>query len=379
MIFPVKSILLAGGLMLAVAIQAQETAPPLDPDKTTVAIEALGRLKGMDLNANPALKNAVLKVLAATRGTPSFVKLVQDFQLKDQNPGLLEVAVKNPADESGIEAAKLLLAVPAMDLLGGALNGTNAAAATRLAEALGNTGDKKIVGLLLPLILETKRDAGLRKQGVRSLARVQEGAMELLKLARADRLAADLKFTAGVELNQVRWPELKAEAAQVLPLPPSKNADALPPVAELLKLPGDAARGALIFRRPEVGCINCHRVNNDGVDFGPALSEIGAKLGKDALLEAILEPSAGISFGYEAWSVELKSGDEAFGLIVSETNDELVMKDARNVPSRLKKTDIARRTQSKLSIMPSGLQQTMSTQELADLLEYLASLKKAAR
>jgi len=49
----------------------------------------------------------------------------------------------------------------------------------------------------------------------------------------------------------------------------------------------------------------------------PDLSEIGTKLGKDALLEAILEPSAGISFGFEAFDFALKDGDDAYGLIAA--------------------------------------------------------------
>ena len=358
------------------SLAQQPPAPPADPDKTALAIEALGRLKGVDVNANPALKAAVMKVLAATRGTPNFVKLVQDFSLPDQNPGLLEVAIKNPADESGVAAMRLILASQDFALLKNSLNGTNAVAALKTVEVLGNTGDKKILPLLQPLVTETKRDPALRKQVVRSLTQVQEGAAGLLKLAREDALPADLKLTASMELNQVRWPALKAEAAQVLPLPLGRNAEALPPVAELLKRPGDASKGAAVFRRQEVGCINCHKVNNDGVDFGPALSEIGTKLGKDAIYEALLDPSAGISFGFEAWQVEFKSGDEAYGLIVSETSNEIAMKDAKAILTRYQKIEIKSRVQSKLSIMPAGLQLTMSTQDLVDLVEYLASLKK---
>ena len=106
------------------------------------------------------------------------------------------------------------------------------------------------------------------------------------------------------------------------------------------------------------------------------MSEIGGKLGKDALYQAILEPSAGISFGFEAWQIELKSGDEAYGLIVSETAQELAMKAVGGIVTRYKKSDISKREQLKLSIMPADLQQAMSAQDLVDLVEYLASLKK---
>ena len=351
-------------------------AEPIPPERLVTMIEALSRLSPEQVNGNPKLKEALGRVLEATRGTPQFLKLVQQFELTDQNAGLLEIAVRNPADESGVAAMRLILARQDFSRLKDSLNGTNAGSALKTAEALGNTGDKQILPLLQPLVTETRRDPALRKQVVRALVQLQEGAAGLLKMAKDETLPADLKLTASMELNQVRWPALKAEAARVLPLPQGRNAEPLPPVAELVKRAGDASKGAQVFRRQEVGCITCHKVNTEGVDFGPALSEIGTKLAKEAIYEALLDPSAGISFGFEAWQVEFKSGDEAYGLIVSETGDEIAMKDAKAILTRYKKSDLKSRVQSKLSIMPAGLQLTMSTQDLVDLVEYLASLKK---
>jgi putative heme-binding domain-containing protein len=347
-------------------------------DHTAIAIEALSRLKGMDLEAKPALKAAVLKVLDSTRGTTNFVKIVKDFKLQGQNAGLLEIAEKYPAEESGVEAMRLVLESKDVDELKTLLQSTNVSVA-RVAEAMGNTREKAIVPLLLPVVTDVQSKVNVRKQAVRSLAQVQEGAAGLLQLAQDDKLPNELKFVATTELNQVRWPEIKLKAAQVLPPPQGKNTEPLPPVAELIKRKGDATHGAEVFARQEVGCINCHRVNEKGADVGPALSEIGTKLGKDALYEAILDPSAGISFGYEAWQLELRNGDEAFGIIVSETADEVTIKDTKAIQTRVKKSDIAKRQQMKTSIMPAGLQQMMSTQELVDLVEYLSSLKKATR
>jgi len=149
-------------------------------------------------------------------------------------------------------------------------------------------------------------------------------------------------------------------------------------VGELMKLKGDARRGSEVFRRAEVACIACHQVDGEGLDFGPKLSEIGTKLGKDALYESILDPSAGIAFGYEAWSVDLANGDELFGLIVSETADDLALKAQTGIVTKVKKAEIARRVKMSTSIMPAGLQLTLSTQELVDLVEYLAQLRKPA-
>jgi putative heme-binding domain-containing protein len=139
---------------------------------------------------------------------------------------------------------------------------------------------------------------------------------------------------------------------------------------------GDPGPGREVFQRELTQCSACHRVRGEGREIGPDLSEIGTKLGKDALFESILDPSAGVSFGYEAYELELKSGDEAFGLVVSETPEEVAVKDTQGIVTRYPKSDVVSRRQMKLSIMPAGLQMTMTTQELVDLVAYLASLKK---
>ena len=71
------------------------------------------------------------------------------------------------------------------------------------------------------------------------------------------------------------------------------------------------------------------------------------KLGKDALYESILDPSAGISFGFEGWTVELKNGDEAYGIKTSETADEITIKNQTGVSIRFKKAEIAKLQQGK--------------------------------
>jgi len=367
----------AGILVVSVgAFVVPLVAADADADRIALAVEALTRLEGVDLNANPTMKERVLRVLEKTRGTPNFVRLVQHFKFKDQNTGLLELALAQPAGESGVEATRMILAEGDTALLQKTLEGTNIVAATALAEALGNTGHKETTPLLLPLARDAQRDATLRRQAVRSLARTVSGANGLLVLARAGKLGDDVKFAASSELNGARWPEIKAEAAKLLPLPPGQNAAPLPPISELVKLKGNAVNGAKIYARQAPGCINCHVVRGQGTELGPDLSEIGSKLGKDALYESILDPSAGISFGYEAWNVVLKNGDEPYGLIASETADELALKALGGIVTRFKKNDIASRHQSKLSIMPTGLQQGMTTEEFVDLVEYLSSLKK---
>jgi putative heme-binding domain-containing protein len=342
----------------------------------SVALEALSRLKGIDLESNPAVKNAVLKILEQVKGTPQFVEVVRDFKITGQETALLDFACKQPASSTAAEAVRIVLHSDRANLIGEALDGTNG---PPLVEALGNTGEKEIVPLLEPRLVDNAHDSLFHRKAAHALSGVREGAELLLRLAKEQKLPEDARFIASSDLNSAHWPEIKADAAKILPLPAAQNAEPLPPVSQLIKMSGDPTRGAAVFRRENVGCIKCHQVHGEGIEFGPNLSEIGTKLGKDALFESILDPSAGISFGYEAWQIELKNGDEAYGLITSETEDEVVMKAVGGVSTHYKKTDITKRTKQKLSIMPAGLQQNMSAQELVDLVEYLATLKKAGQ
>src|SRR5258706_2298966 len=173
---------------------AQETsAPSAEADRAAMAVEALSRLQGIDLSQNLKLKEAVLRVLEKTRGTANFVKLVRQFKLADQDAGLLEAAAQNPGNETGVEAMRLLLANKNLSLVRNALEGTNVAAAARIAEALGNTGQNDAVKLLEPVPSDNHRDLALREQAVRSLARSLAGASSLLRLAKEEKLSAEFE------------------------------------------------------------------------------------------------------------------------------------------------------------------------------------------
>jgi putative heme-binding domain-containing protein len=343
----------------------------------SVAVEAITRLENIDLEQNPKIKETVFKLLERTRGTPDFLKLVKHFKIKGQEPALLDLAMAHPSGESGVEAMRVLLSGADRRLIEEKLKDKDNKAAAAVAEVLGNSGSKEAVKLLAPLVRDEKADVALRKQAVRSLTRTEEGAAAILQLARENQLAEALRFTASAELSKARWENIKTEAAKLLPLPEGQNSKPLPPLSELLKRDGNIENGKRVFNSQAAACASCHKVKGQGMEVGPDLSEIGTKLGKEALYESILDPSAGISFGYEAWQLELKNGDEAYGLIASETADEIAIKNNTGIVTRYKKSDIKSRQQMKLSIMPSGIQQGMSISELVDLIEYLAALKKS--
>jgi putative heme-binding domain-containing protein len=373
---PIKFLVFLGLSIFALfAFSAvNSAAPPAVDDQTAVQVEALKRLKDVDLESNAPVKNALQRVLEKTRSTPQFVELVREFKLKGHAQELLDYALKYPGDSSATEAFRLALNELGPPKIEQMIAGQNGPAVVRL---IGNSNDRQLQPILHNLVRDTSKPPPVRKEAVQALARSREGARFLLDLAKEDQLPADVKLAAASALNLAPWPNVKKSAAELLPLPQSKNAEPLPPISELLKRTGDPKHGQEIFESQTAACSTCHQVNGKGAEIGPNLSEIGTKLGKDALYESILDPSAGIAFGYEGWSIELKNGDEAFGLITSETGDEITVKTQTGIVSKYKKSEIAKRQKMATSIMPTGLQLTMSAQDLVDLVTYLSSLKKA--
>ena len=244
-------------------------------------------------------------------------------------------------------------------------------------EALGNAGDRRAVPLLVEVVRDSASPVPARSQAIRALAGTEAGAAELLKAGEREQAGWDagLRTTAARALAQARWPTIREAAGRVFPVPRLADGAPLPGVVELSRRKGDPARGAGVFRSEKAGCIKCHRVEAEGVDFGPALSQIGGKLGKEALYEAILEPSAGISFGFEGWDFELRGGDTVSGRLASETAEELAVKQPAGVVVRVPKATVVRRVAQPLSVMPAGLGELLTVEELVDLVEYLTTLR----
>lgn len=134
---------------------------------------------------------------------------------------------------------------------------------------------------------------------------------------------------------------------------------------------GNAENGKAVFRR---GCIACHKVYNEGADFGPDMMKVGTRLTRYKLVESIIDPNAEIDPKYQSTSVLTSDGQVITGLLVSETDDAVVIfdgKEKRTIPT----DDIEQQQKLKQSSMPEGLAATISPSEFLDLIEFLGSLK----
>lgn len=336
---------------------------------------ALRHVDAAKIGQLPEMKNILNQTVASVAGTPEFIDLVSRFNLQDQNENLLQLALDQPTSNLGADAARLLLKQNGASLFKKILNGTDEQAALKALTALGSAENDDTRKLIEPLWTDTKRPIAVRKAAVEAYGRGWDGEDQLLGLVKDKKLPDELKpVAAGVLLNAYRQ-GIKEEAAKYLDMPDVSGGKKLPPVSQLVAMQGDPQKGAGVFTRT---CSSCHEVNGEGIDFGPKLSEIGSKLSKEAQYVSILHPSAGISFGYEGYIVKTKGGSTVIGFIASETNDAIELKMPGGVGNRLNKADIISTTKMETSLMPAGLQASMTEQELVDLVEYLTTLKKVA-
>ena len=138
---------------------------------------------------------------------------------------------------------------------------------------------------------------------------------------------------------------------------------------------GDAKRGKAIYLSAAAQCAICHKVQGQGGDLGPDLSQIGGKFDRTHLIESILDPSSEILQGYHATIIETKSGRIYTGIVKSESPTSVTMRDAEGKLLTIAIADIERREVSNVSLMPEGLADRMTPAEFTDLIAYLESLR----
>ncbi|RCL36153.1 MAG: dehydrogenase [Verrucomicrobia bacterium] len=154
----------------------------------------------------------------------------------------------------------------------------------------------------------------------------------------------------------------------IVPAPEGKSK--LPSLDAILALKGDATRGKAAALR----CVMCHRVEGQGVDYGPSLMGWISNQGEERFVQAVLDPSAEIALGYPGNRIRLKGGKEIHGLTLSTKNPLIVQSQGGIVQvissSRLEAIEPLGR-----SLMLSADQLGLSAQNVADLLAYFKALK----
>jgi putative membrane-bound dehydrogenase-like protein len=327
---------------------------------------------------DPALRTEAI-TLAGVSASPRFADQITQYAEDAAAPPEVRVAaVEALARARNPQAAEVL------DRLIAAAKESRASnpAAEAAVRALPRLGAGR--ARLEPLMTDDAVPLALRREALRGVAQQGGGARTLLAMARENTLPESLRLEAATLLRGHPDRRVRDAALELFPIKMAGGAP-LPSLGELMRREGDAERGRNVFFTaglPQAGgaaaqsCGSCHRVQGQGQWIGPDLSTIGTKYGKDELLRSILNPSAAIGYNFRSVVAATADGRVVTGLPVEDTPDRLVLKTADGQRVRLNPSEIDERTLSDVSLMPEGLTEALSEQDLVDLLAFLATLRQ---
>ncbi|MDP7050371.1 MAG: HEAT repeat domain-containing protein [Verrucomicrobiota bacterium] len=175
------------------------------------------------------------------------------------------------------------------------------------------------------------------------------------------------KATAGFgETVQGQAAELLAKARSVQP----DQAKLLHELADGLPT-GDVLRGKAVFRGPKAGCSTCHSMAYHGGKLGPDLTRIGQVRKRLDLLEAIVFPNVSLVRSFETSQVTTRDGRLLAGIVSDQDAGQVTLVLSPEKSVRVERGNIRNMEPMHVSLMPSGMDQLLTRQELADLITYL--------
>jgi len=262
--------------------------------------------------------------------------------------------------------------------------------------ALGSVGGPEIQQWASGVIVGNAPNE-VRFEALRVLARSPEGLTRIMDLAEKEQLSPELRSFASSIFNgnaafrggggvsgfasgrgspppdAATIAAMRARAAKLFPAATSGRS--VPSFRTLDRdFQPDAAAGRRVFEG-EGACGACHSLGGPK-KLGPDLSAIGDKFGKQGLFDAIVNPSEAIAPEYQVWVLTTKTKGEVIGIIAEDTADAVVVNVGPDQQVRLKPSDVISRRQNRVSLMPEGLAANLTPQQLADLLEFLTTLKR---
>ncbi|HWY87184.1 MAG TPA: PVC-type heme-binding CxxCH protein [Gemmataceae bacterium] len=375
----------APAIQALLAEQAGEPAAP--PAARRLAIQAM---------AQAGLKKAPTEWLVALEKvlpdmTAEAVTTLRALDWGKQRPPTLLVALQKIAGNSGLPAEVRLRAMAA------------------LPDGPASMDENQLAFLCMHL--KAEQPSGLRSLAAEVISRAKLTSNQLVALTDAFKITGPMEldrlldtFTHSADervglrlveaLNEpavrasVRLEALKPRLAkygplvqkQALDLYATLDADAGKQRARLedlsTSLPaGDLRRGQGIFNNPKVACVTCHSIGYLGGKVGPDLTRIGSIRTERDLLEAIVFPNSSFVRGYEPVLAVMKSGKTHNGILKRDTPDEIVLVLGPDQEVRLARADIEELQPGRVSVMPSGLDQQLTRQDLADLVAFLKACK----
>ena len=181
--------------------------------------------------------------------------------------------------------------------------------------------------------------------------------------------SADLSFTQLNFLRTHRDPAIRQRALQLFGPVPRLRPEVVQRFRPTLGLKGMPTRGREIFL---ARCASCHQGNRASPAIGPDLA--GARIyGKERILTAILTPNIDPRCNYSTYVAETGQGDLLIGLLRDEDPTAITLQRLKGGPVLLPRTNIRSLQAQPWSLMPQGLEEGLTPQNMADLLEYVTA------
>ncbi len=159
-------------------------------------------------------------------------------------------------------------------------------------------------------------------------------------------------------------PDRVAIRETVVPAPPETSA--LPAIAAIASLQGNRERGEQAAR----ACLMCHRIDGEGVDYGPGIEGFASRQTKEVVITAIVDPSHDIAHGYEGTELILSDGKRVHGLVLS-NGDPVIVQSTGGAIQMIPRSQIRERQRLDRSLMLSADQLGLTAQQIADIAAYL--------
>jgi len=218
------------------------------------------------------------------------------------------------------------------------------------------------------LYLQTTIDALLRC----SNAEIDQALVEKLPFVSALKTLAVEKVIASVNGRPDEVKKKWAAMIQAAIRPPENIAEELD--SWVKRLPhGDAKKGYQVFSNAKAACSSCHQIGYVGGRLGPELSSIGKTRSRRDLVEAIVYPSLRMAQGFYPLRIRTVDDEVFNGLLSKQTDSYIELLCGADKICRIEKSEIEEQSESKLSVMPSGLDQQITLDDFADLLAFLES------
>jgi putative membrane-bound dehydrogenase-like protein len=233
--------------------------------------------------------------------------------------------------------------------------------------ALAAQQDKEVPELLMKLW--PGASPGVRREILEAMLRQPARVNVLLDEIESKRMkASELDPLRTRQLTNHKNPAIRDRAKKLLAANlPADRQKVLKEYQAALTLKGDGKNGRETFKK---NCATCHRVGGVGVDVGPDIADTRTKT-LEALLFDIVVPNAAIDANYVNYVVSTKDGRILTGLLTAESASSITLLRAERQTDVVLRKDIDEIASTGISLMPEGLEKSISFQEMADLLVFL--------